>query len=236
LLQKGHHVVFWKDGSPFRVELHDRGGWENELFVRDNIDDVFARAVVLEQEGRAFPAPSLPDHAALVIAHGTHHAWALLHWLLDAAAIVSIKDMADLKSIYERISALDMQRQHTVACELSKRLYHIEPIKAPEVGNACGVALDKSVDFALARLEAGASDMDRFAIRFAYSFIYAAPLFKSKKGAFFSLLKQFKIPLQDVETIPLPRPLLFFHLFLRPFFVFSRRLKRFLERRAGAHE
>jgi hypothetical protein len=236
LIARGHHVVFWKKGSPFRVELHDRSGWERELFARDNIDEVFDRAVRLEQEGRAFYSPALPDHAALIIAHGTQHAWTLLHWLLDAAALAACDNTGMQKDIADRICALDMQCQFKLAYELTRKLFPIELPQALKLSIGCKAPLEKSVAFAFARLQTGAGDISTMKNMFAFRFTYASPLFKTAKGKFTSAARLFQIPLQDAEALPLPRPLLFLHLFLRPFFVMSRRLKRILKRRSDAHE
>lgn len=235
LIMRGHHVVFWKKGCPFRVELHDRSGWERELFARDSIDDVFARAERLEQDGRVFFAPALPDHAALIIAHGTQHAWALLHWLLDAAAIVAIPGVETQRTVVARIRSLGMESQLKLACELARKLYPIELPPAFESAIIYQTSLGKSVAFAFARLQAGATDMSSFRNMIAYPFIYAAPLFKTARGKFSSFFILFKIPPQDAEALPLPRPFLFLHLFLRPFFVFSRRAQRYRERKGAVH-
>ena len=241
LLARGHHVVFWKKDKPFRVELHDRTGWEHELFARDNIDGVFARAVRLEQDGKVFFAPALPDHAALIIAHGTAHAWTLLHWLLDAVAIINgaglelARGVELHRAIAARLRSLDMQCQLKLACELAQKLYPIELPPALESATICQASLEKSLAFAFARLQAGATDMSTFRNMIDFRFAYASPLFRTARGKLSSAFMLFQIPQKDVDTLPLPRPLLFFHLFLRPFFVLSRRIKRYFERKAGGH-
>lgn len=230
LVMRGHHVVFWKKGCPFRVELHDRTSWERELFARDNIDGIFARAVRLEQDGKALFAPALPDHAALIIAHGTQHAWALLHWLIDATVIAAIPGVETQRTFAARICSLNMQCQLKLACELSRKLYTIELPPAFESAIICQAPLDKSVAFAFARLQAGASDMSTFRNMIDFRFTYASPLFRTARGKFSSAFMLFLIPPQDIEALPLPRPLLFLHLFLRPFFVLSRRIQRLREK------
>jgi len=241
LIMRAHHIVFWKKGCPFRVELHDRTGWERELFARDNIDDVFARAVRLEQDGKTFFAPALPDHAALIIAHGTQHGWALLHWLLDAAVIIAgagldpQRGMELHHGIAARMRSLGMQPQLKLACELAQKLY---PIALPPVLESAIISqppLKKSVAFAIARLQTGAADMSTIKTMIDFRFTFASPLFRTARGKFSSAFKLFQIHPKDIEALPLPRPLLFLHLPLRPFFVLSRRIKRYRERKAGAH-
>ena len=121
-----------------------------------------------------------------------------------------------------------MQCQFKLAYELARKLFAIELPQALKLNGGCNARLDKSIDYAFARLQAGASDMSTFKNMLAYRFSYAAPLFKTAKGKFSSAARLFQIPLQDAEAIPLPRPLLFLHLFLRPFFVAYRRIKRSL--------
>ena len=242
VIVRSHHVVFWKKGYPFRVELHDRTGWERELFVRDNIDGVFSRAVRLEQRGNVFFAPALPDHAVLIIAHGTQHAWALLHWLIDAAAIFNGADLnlerkIELhNAIADRICSLDMQRQLKLAYKLARMFFIVDLTPALESAVMGQASLDKSLAFALARLQAGAADMSTFRNMIAFRLAYAPPLFPRAKGKMLSAFMLFRIPPKDAEALPLPRPLFFIHFFLRPFFVLSRRVKRYRERKAGAHD
>ena len=241
VIVRSHHVVFWRKGCPFRVELHDRTGWERELFIRDNIDGVFSRAVRLEQHGKIFFAPALPDHAVLIIAHGTQHAWALLHWLTDAAAIfngasLNLERKIELhNAIASRICSLDMQRQLKLAYTLARRLFVVDLTPALELAVMGQASLDKSIAFAFARLQAGAADMSTFRNMIAFRLAYAPPLFPRAKGKLLSAFMLFQIPPKDAEVLPLPRPLLFFHFFLRPFFVLSRRAKRYRERKAGTH-
>jgi len=247
LIIQAHHVIFWKKGCPFRVELHNRAGWEREPFVRDSIDEVFARAVQLEQGGRAFFAPALPDHAVLIIAHGTTHAWVLLHWLLDAVAIITDPGLKQRRGrviqsdtelycgIADRIRILDMQCQLKLAYELVKKLYLINLPLALESAIICQASLEKSVAFAFARLKTAASDIETLRNIFAYQFNYVYPFFKKDKDWFYSMLSMFKISMQDAEAFPLPRPLLFIHLLLRPFFALSRVMKRNHKRKAGVY-
>lgn len=246
LIMQAHHVIFWKKGRPFRVELHNRTGWERELFVRDNIDGVFTRAVRLEQDGRVFFAPALPDHTVLIIAHGTTHAWALLHGLLDAVTIVSGRGLEKSRGgvpqcdtelyygIADRIRFLDMQCQLKLVCELAKKLYSINIQPALESTIICQASLGKSIAFAFARLQTAANDIETLRNIIAYQFNYAYPFFQNPKDRFYSIFSMFQISPKDANAIPLPRPLLFIHLLLRPFFALLRVAKRNHKRKVRA--
>ncbi|PKL06067.1 MAG: hypothetical protein CVV53_06230 [Spirochaetae bacterium HGW-Spirochaetae-9] len=230
--QRGHHETFWKNGRPFRVEIHDRSGWEKELFRRDDIDAVFSRAIVLDTPVGGIPAPTLPDHALLILAHGIQHAWCLLHWLMDAAALLACKDKSLQKLLAARCRALDMQCQLKLTCDLIQRLYPINLPAAIESSTFCMRKLEKPLDFAFTQLQAGGVKFSSIRNTLAFQFKYSFPLLRNSHERRTSLFQLFKIPQPDIDTIPLPRPLLFLHLLLRPFFMASRRVKRHREKQA----
>lgn len=227
LVQRGHHVVFWKASSPSRVEMHDRAGWERERYGRDSIDAVFARAVRLEESGYGFPAPCLADHAAIIIAHGTQHAWCLLHWVLDAAALCTRSaEPAESRAAAEIVQSLGMERLAALAYLVAAKLYDIGPPPAYAASAVFLRGVRRSAEFAFRRLLAGGRDSAQLRNIIGLQSAYAFPLLKTpreKAGSIFGLLK---IPPKDIEAVPLPRPLFFVHLLLRPWFVMSRRWRR----------
>jgi len=236
LLQRDHHVVFIKEGYPFRVELHDRTGWERELFKRDNIDEVFNRAVKLEEAGLYFSSPDLPDHTTLILAHGTKHFWCLLHWVLDAAAFIAYGEENLHRTIAARVRALDMQRQLKLACDLVQKLFPINLPPAIEATIFNEPSLDFSVQCALDQLQVGGRDIKSFQnVHTLLKTKYSLPLMRKRKDKLKFLLAPFKIQPVDVESVPLSRRFMFLHLFLRPYFVLSRKLGKKLNVKARLH-
>src|SRR5271154_532508 len=53
------------------------------------IEDVFARSVLVELDGRTIPAPAIEDHLTLICIHGAKHFWERLMWIADVAALIT---------------------------------------------------------------------------------------------------------------------------------------------------
>lgn len=227
IVQRSHHVVFWKNGSPFRVEMHDRAGWEKERFRRDDIDAVFGRALTLEESGYRFRAPCLADHAAIIVAHGTQHAWCLLHWLLDAAALFARPDyVSESKAVADHLRSLGMERQLALALSLVKRLYDVAPPLDIEAAAKWPDRLRGPREYAFRRLVAGGRDSARLSNIIAGNTSYSFPFLRTGKERLASFLELAKVPRRDIEAVSLPRSMFFVHLLLRPWFILSRRWKR----------
>jgi hypothetical protein len=174
-----------------------------------------------------FPSLYPVDHAVLLIAHGSRHAWCLLHWLLDAAAILSRKDSAFQEELAEKITTLDMSRQLKVVCSLVQRLYPIElPGPAARVIENEKKNLEGAICYARARLEKGGRDLVKFRHALTLPLLYLAPQLKSLRQKARVCIAPFKIPESDLAALPLPGALSFLHLFARPFFVAARRMRK----------
>ncbi len=231
IAQRPHHLVFFHPQKPFRVELHDRIGWEAEAFGHDDFDAIFSRIVMLEatlgNKILRFPSLSRVDHTVLLVAHGANHAWCLLHWLLDVAIILACKDSTFQKDFAAKIAALDMGRHAKVAYALISRLYPIE-ISEPlaRIIDADKKNLDGAIRYAQARLERGGRDQETFRNAVVLPVFYLAPQLKGVLKKWKVLLEPFKIPKVDLEAVPLPRPLTFLHFFMRPFFIIARRMAK----------
>ncbi|MCX7026386.1 MAG: nucleotidyltransferase family protein [Spirochaetes bacterium] len=235
IFMKLRHVVFYKTGRPFGVEIHSRAGWENEFFRRDDLDAVFERAVTLRTSGSGLPAPDLPDHSLIILSHGVHHAWCLLHWLLDAAAILACEDTPLHDTIAARVRSLDLQGQLKLTCELVRKLYPIDLSPALESVTAGARGLDNAVKFAFTRLQSGGKDISSISNKLAYQFTYSFPLLRNSREKAASLLSLFKIPQLEMDALPLPRPLAFLYIPFRPFFILKRRIKGLREKRTRLH-
>ncbi len=218
------------------MEIHDRNGWEAEPFGHENLDAVFARSVRIEaiSDGIAiaFQAPSMADHAALLISHGAQHAWCLLHWLLDAAKIFSSREPGFQEALAATLKRNSLSRQAKVAGLLVSRFYPIEfsaPIERLFTDETA--RLDRAVLYALSRLGKGGRDLSTIGSQIAMPLFFLAPQVAGAGMKLKIMLAPFRVPRGDLEALPLPRALWFGHILARPFFVLSRRVKRILERR-----
>lgn len=235
MMQRSHHVTFWKEGCPFRVEMHDRTGWEHEMFRRDDIDAVFQRAAIVEHSGISMLAPDLPDHAALIIAHGVGHAWCLLHWILDVSVLFAREDDPLHRAIAARIRELGMQRHLKLTCDMIRTLYAVELPSAIESVISGEPELTNALSFALDRLQVGGSDISALKIMIAFRTVYLPVFFNRPRDKIVSFINLLKIPQMDKEAVPLPRQLFFLHFFLRPFFIIARRLRKNEKKQAKLH-
>jgi hypothetical protein len=53
------------------------------------IEQLFARSVRLQMDGRVIPAPAIEDHLILICIHGAKHFWERLMWIADVAALIT---------------------------------------------------------------------------------------------------------------------------------------------------
>ena len=235
-LRRNHHLVFMYENDRFKVEIHDRIGWEEEIFPRENIDSIFSNSIVLKDEGKHFSSLPLSDHAPLLVAHGTEHGWCLLHWVLDAAAVFNLDDESLHRSIAARIRSLDLVCQLKLTCDLVQTLFPIELPSSLKAVCFSSNNLKKPLQLALRWLEGGGKEMDSSINHYIYFHIlYEFPLFHGLKKKTASIRKTFKIQPRDAQALPLPKPLMFLHFLFRPFFVASRRIKANQHKRAKSH-
>lgn len=234
LAQRCHHIGFIGKNKAFRVEIHDRKGWEAEPFGRDNLDDVFSRSVSISvpagDAGMRFQAPCPADHAAILIAHGTQHAWCLLHWLLDAAAIFSIREPGFQASLAETLQRCRITRQAKVASMLASEFYAIEFSKPmADLFVRETARLEGPVRYARARLEKAGADLVSIGKQISMPLLFLSPQVSGIGTKLKLIFSPFKIPSGDLEALPLPKALWFGHIVARPFFVLSRRIKKRME-------
>jgi hypothetical protein len=231
IAQRSHHIAFYHPARPFRVELHDRAGWEAEPYGHDDFDAVFSRIVMIEatvgDKKLRFPSLSPVDHAVLLAAHGAHHAWCLLHWVLDAARVITMGKTVYYKELADRVTVLDMGRQLKVACAIVQSLYSVEiPEPLARIMEGEKKNLDGAIRYAKSRLEKGGRDLETFRHALALPLFYLVPQLKGTHQKWKVLFAPFKIPVDDLEALPLPGVLAFFHILLRPLFVIGRRVAR----------
>jgi len=232
LAAKVHHAVFQKEGRPSLVEVHGRTWTDGRDLYREDIDALFARSTSVTHNGVAYSTLSLADQGVFLIAHGVSHAWCLLHWVLDAAALFNRSDEALHREMAQRIVALGMERQLKLTVGLIKKLF---PILIPEPLMAIVAEerrrLKGSLGFARESLHVGGRKMNGNVNIFRLSLVYLMPLAPRFWQKLSILTSLWLTPQSDIDALPLPRFLRFLYIPLRPFFVIPRRIMRTLHRR-----
>jgi hypothetical protein len=231
--QPCHHISFQKKDRPFRIEIHGKTWQEDKEFSAQYIEETLRRAVPL---GQGFgDTLNMADHVLFMIAHGTQHAWCSLHWLLDLAAALDRNDETMHSTLAGRIRTMHMERQLKLACMVVRRVY---PVTIPEplqdIIDSVRAPLKVPFRFALARLNAGGKDQATLKSAFLDAVIFQPYFANGATRKAQHILHPFLTPQIDVVTLHLPKPLHFLYLPLRPFFVLSRRWKRWLGN-GGAH-
>ncbi|HQJ23579.1 MAG TPA: nucleotidyltransferase family protein [Rectinema sp.] len=230
LIKRWHHGIFWNEEHNLRLEVHDRTGWQEESFHIDDIDTIFTRSVQLNNGQYKFVSLHPTDQALLALVHGTKHAWCLLHWLLDMAHILYTSSDEEVCAISSKVQALDMEAQLELAANVVTALCPIELPTAIASIVTHEKNIRKSTDFALKRLEVGGTDVASIRNSLVFFTCYSFPFLHGPKQKLRSAVSVVKILPQDAEALPLPRHLLFLHLFLRPFFSVSRHISSYIKR------
>ncbi|MDP2790125.1 MAG: nucleotidyltransferase family protein [Rectinemataceae bacterium] len=227
LMQKSHHVVFGKAGRPFHIEIHGKTWQEDKQLYPVQTDELFERAVALGDGAEWGDSLDLADHTLFIIAHGTRHAWCLLHWLLDMAALLNRDDDDLHRKVALGIQAMGMERQLKLACAVVQSVYPVTiPAPLQEIITGEKASLARATRFALARLQVGGRDMATLRNILESSLMYLPAFVKKPTHKIKLFFRPFLTPQIDTETLHLPKPLYFLYVPLRPFFVLSRRLKR----------
>jgi len=225
--KKSHHVNFRKAGRPFHIEIHGKTWQDDKAFSPGFMEKLLDRAIPLDASEEWGDTLALADHVLFMIAHGTQHAWCLLHWLLDLAVVLERNDEVMLQVLSAQIRSLGMERQLKLACAVAQSVY---PVKIPEPLQNI-IAKEKAhlalpMRFALARLKTGGRDHATVMNVLLHSAVFMPSLTKGLIRKTRLIIRPFLTPRTDAEALPLPKPLQFLYLPLRPFFVLTRRLKR----------
>lgn len=220
-----HHISFQKKERHFRVEIHGKTWQEDKEFSADYIEEIFSRAIPL---GQGFgDTLDIADHVLFMIAHGTQHAWCLLHWLLDFAASLDRTDETLYSSLAGQIQALHMERQLKLACMILREVY---PVKIPEplqaILDGVKASLGMPFRFALTSLNAGGKNQSTLKNTFLGAVMFKPQFANGAAHKIKLMLTPFLTPPMDAAALHLPKPLHFLYVPLRPFFVLSRRWKK----------
>lgn len=222
-----HHVNFQKAGRPYLVEIHGKTWQEDKEFAPELIEAFFDRSVPLGDTEDWGHTLSCADQATFIIAHGTQHAWCLLHWLLDLAVVMNKQDEALHVALADHIMALGMGRKLKLACSVALSLYPVnipKPLQAIIDAETTSLALAQY--FAIKGLQTGGIGFSSFRNIVLRTTIFLPSMTKDLKRKARFIFSLFLTPQKDIETLPLPRALYFLYLPLRPVFVLSRRWKR----------
>lgn len=227
LIMKGHHVVFVHKECPFRLEIHRSLDKDNSPKGR-TVDQVFGDMQLIKWNSYTLPTLSLEDHIELIIDHGTHHMWMLLHWLCDAAVILQIKD----ESVHAEVIRRMIRKKQELSVELMIRIVRsIFPVEVPKAYDVLkkpikNRTLHRLTSYCVHMLMDGGVTSTSLTSSLYRTYRYQLPLASGVRNKLSVAFSIWKISQQDVEKLTLPAFLLPLHILLRPFFVIQRRIQR----------
>jgi len=226
-ISEPHHLTFVNPSSPFRVEVHSTFFPEAGPGSGYHLDTIFQRAERVEHAGKGHTVPSLIDHALYMIGHGTKHAWSQLHWVLDAAALLSRNTCDFHTGLVDGVIALGMEKQLTLLIALVQDLFPI-PVPAVYSGITGQYArtVTRQLRIAQDRLFSRNTEHQPIYHILYFSWRYQMSFVTGIRGKTAVLLQPFLVTRTDADALPLPGLLRPLHILLRPFFVISRRIGR----------
>ncbi len=228
-LQKSHHLVFIREDSPYRVEVHNTlyDQLPHHLQGEYGTHALFQRSTILKWGEVVIPTLSLVDHALFIIDHGIRHAWCVLHWLFDAAAILQMPDPGFHAQLRDGLKTLGHERQLAVVVPLIREFINLvvpsiyEPLLAklePRYSQQTRMCHDT--------LLPGSKQSTSIMHSLQLTYRYRLPLAGTWSEKWQVMTQLFLVSPQDVVKLRLPVFLMPLHLVLRPFFVIQRRFQR----------
>jgi len=234
-IQKPHHIVYKNPSHPYRIEIHTEI-FNSQLFNRElftdrktcdyyTIQNIFSRAETLTYKETLFPAVSKVDHLLFMIAHGTKHGWSQLHWVLDAAALLTTPEPSLHTAIAEGSRLLTIEKHTVLMISVVTALLSIPiPSAYEELTAQYQHQIQKQTAIALNMLQSPTALQPPILKMLQFSWNYTVPLAPTLKEKINIILNPFKASPADIAQLPLPGWLLPLHLLARPFFVLSRRM------------
>jgi len=231
LFQKSHHLVFIRNDSPFRIEVH------NVLFD-EVVDpeyatkDLFTRSTIVYWNEIELPTLSPTDQAIFILAHGTHHGWKSLHWLVDIAAILTKQNPIFHDELSRKMLSAGRGKQLALAYKLCRTIFPI-PLPPPYEPLVTSIKSNCSYQMECAKIQLckGAAAKESLGSIINFTYRHQLPMARTGTEKLEVALKLFKIAPQDAKTLVLPDWLLPLHILLRPFFVMKRRIAQSVLRR-----
>jgi hypothetical protein len=225
-----HHAGFLHRELPVHVEIHGNQGFKHhEEFFPVPAAELFRRAVTLIHEGQSILTLDPVDHGLFMIAHGIGHAWGLLHWALDAAALFAPARSDFHPAILERGRELGMERMIAVSAAVVQQTFGV-----PLAQGFAVLADDQqlvpapALRHCLQRLGCGSRGSQTMTAMLKHSILHLGAVAGSRGFFLRLLLDLVKLKDADLDLVRLPRFLFFLYLPLRPVFVVYRRMARLM--------
>jgi hypothetical protein len=233
LVQKIHHAVFFREDSPYRIEVHTSifDNLSKEPQSRYTTAALLERSVVVSNGETHFKTLDPVDHALFIIEHGTKHGWVLLHWLMDAAKILQIEDPLFHREVASQAEILGDGKKIAYMVKLVTSMFPV-PVPSPYavLVNQYKGHFTTQISYSCKQLSLQFNQRSSLKSILSFTYGFRLPLATGLKEKGEICFQLFKIPLQDTKALPLPRFLFPLHLVLRPFFILRRRFARFLKR------
>lgn len=225
-VQKAHHLVFHRDDTPFRLEIHDQL-FGQKLDSNHTTKKLFGRMTVLSWSDVGLPTLSMADQAMFMIDHGTRHGWILLHWLADVAAVLSIQNPELHDELADKLIASKRSRQFSLAYALCKTVFPIAlPHQYEPILTSCHARHVYQLSYSRDQLALGIHAKQSGTSIMAFTYLYQLPMARSTNEKLDIALRLWKIAPLDMQALPVPDWLVPIHVLLRPIFVLRRRLAR----------
>lgn len=224
-ISKPHHLVFINPKSPYRIEVHNSFFQETKTDTDYQLENIFQRAETTVYTEAAHTIPSLRDHTLLMIEHGTKHAWSQLHWVLDAAAALSLKDSDFHTELAKSIIQLGMEKKTALIISLLKNLIHIPiPEAYADMYKHYAPKITRQIAIAQNELVSREPEYQPISHILKLTWRYTLPLANGIGKKLAIGIRPFLVPPRDAKALTLPGILQPLHLLLRPLFVLSRRM------------
>lgn len=226
-IQKPHHIIYKNPTHPYRIEIHNEFFTGSNLPEEYNLKNIFSRAKPIEYNESTYNAIQKTDHYLFMMKHGTKHGWSQLHWVLDAAALLTVEDSTLHNEILQGCINLHLEK-HLVLMILVVTALLPVPIPSAYLDLTAQYKnrLKKQQTIALKTLRSPAMLHPSILHTLQFAWNYSAPLALTLKEKINIILNPFKASPTDIDKLNLPGWIAPLHLLIRPFFVLSRRIKK----------
>lgn len=223
-VQQRGEVTFLNPTNRITIDLHARWSSNKHLFTL-SFDDAWQQATQLPiANDNAIPVLGLPHQLLYLSVHGAKHRWERLSWLLDIAQLLQISDSLEIDSVQKTAQTLGIERPIQQALELIPKWLSYEPPNLlQQQGNQSAVMQwlvttashqirdrqDKLADDQLPHTNfiplQRMLNLWQYQLRLKPGLAYRQACFT---GSLFSI--------RDWQMLPLPEPLWFLYIPLRP--------------------
>ncbi len=221
------HAVFRHRALPVNIEVHNHAWKGHDDFFPVSTATLFERSVTVEHDGYAFRTLDPVDHSLYIITHGISHDWMLLHWILDAAVILSLHNGGVCAEIADRARQLRLERALAATLLFLSHLFG-SPVPAvfSEIVESRRKLVLTSVLHCTRSIAAGGLNHAMPRYKFSRVLRHLWVTTESIRVRVFLLLSFFLVTPSDLKSVRLPARLFFLYLPLRPVLVLDRVLRR----------